>query len=71
MRALEVELGPETSALGFRFGLHSGPVTGGVLRGQRARFQLFGDVSQFHNIYGVSRFNSTRVLTFGPFLIPL
>ncbi|CAB9504460.1 Receptor-type guanylate cyclase gcy [Seminavis robusta] len=42
-RKLEVELGPETSALGFRFGLHSGPVTGGVLRGQRARFQLFGD----------------------------
>jgi hypothetical protein len=42
-RELEVELGPETSTLGFRFGLHSGPVTGGVLRGQRARFQLFGD----------------------------
>ena len=27
----------------FRFGLHSGPVTAGVLRGERARFQLFGD----------------------------
>lgn len=27
----------------MRFGLHSGPVTAGVLRGQRARFQLFGD----------------------------
>ena len=26
-------------------GLHSGPVTAGVLRGERARFQLFGDVS--------------------------
>jgi len=24
-------------------GMHSGPVTGGVLRGQNARFQLFGD----------------------------
>jgi class 3 adenylate cyclase len=24
-------------------GLHSGPVTAGVLRGQKARFQLFGD----------------------------
>jgi class 3 adenylate cyclase len=23
--------------------MHSGPVTGGVLRGERARFQLFGD----------------------------
>ena len=27
----------------MRFGLHSGPVTAGVLRGERARFQLFGD----------------------------
>lgn len=41
--SLEVELGPDTSSLGFRFGLHSGPVTAGVLRGQRARFQIFGD----------------------------
>jgi class 3 adenylate cyclase len=24
-------------------GMHSGPVTGGVLIGSRARFQLFGD----------------------------
>ena len=24
-------------------GLHSGPVTAGVLRGQKSRFQLFGD----------------------------
>lgn len=24
-------------------GLHSGPVTAGVLRGKRSRFQLFGD----------------------------
>jgi len=27
----------------MRFGLHSGPVTAGVLRGEKARFQLFGD----------------------------
>jgi class 3 adenylate cyclase len=27
----------------MRFGLHSGPVTAGVLRGDRAQFQLFGD----------------------------
>jgi len=27
----------------LRIGMHSGPVTGGVLRGQNARFQLFGD----------------------------
>jgi hypothetical protein len=37
--------GPDTAALAFRVGLHSGPVTGGVLRGDNARFQLFGDVS--------------------------
>lgn len=27
----------------MRIGIHSGPVTAGVLRGDRARFQLFGD----------------------------
>jgi class 3 adenylate cyclase len=40
---LSVTLGPGTSDLSMRFGLHSGPVTAGVLRGDRARFQLFGD----------------------------
>ena len=44
-KSLEVTLGPDTADLGLRIGLHSGPVTGGVLRGARARFQLFGDVS--------------------------
>jgi class 3 adenylate cyclase len=29
----------------LRFGLHSGAVTGGVLRGHRSRFQLFGDAA--------------------------
>ena len=43
VRQLEVTLGPDTAELGLRFGLHSGPVTAGVLRGERARFQLFGD----------------------------
>uniref|UniRef100_A0A7S2YKF8 Phosphodiesterase n=1 Tax=Entomoneis paludosa TaxID=265537 RepID=A0A7S2YKF8_9STRA len=42
-KKLVVELGPETEELGLRLGLHSGPVTAGVLRGERARFQLFGD----------------------------
>jgi class 3 adenylate cyclase len=42
-RMLEVTLGPDTGELGMRFGLHSGPVTAGVLRGDRSRFQLFGD----------------------------
>jgi class 3 adenylate cyclase len=40
---LEIALGPDTADLSLRMGLHSGPVTAGVLRGERARFQLFGD----------------------------
>ena len=42
-KKLEIQLGPDTTELAMRFGLHSGPVTAGVLRGERARFQLFGD----------------------------
>ena len=42
-RQLEATLGPDTGDLALRIGLHSGPVTAGVLRGERARFQLFGD----------------------------
>ena len=42
-KRLEVTLGPDTGDLAVRIGLHSGPVTAGVLRGERARFQLFGD----------------------------
>ena len=34
---------PSTADLGMRVGLNSGPVTAGVLRGEKARFQLFGD----------------------------
>jgi class 3 adenylate cyclase len=40
---LEVTLGPGTADLALRMGMHSGPVTAGVLRGARSRFQLFGD----------------------------
>ena len=42
-KELESTLGPDTGALSMRFGLHSGAVTAGVLKGERARFQLFGD----------------------------
>jgi hypothetical protein len=35
--------GPGTDELAMRFGIHSGPVTAGVLRGEKSRFQLFGD----------------------------
>eukprot|EP00980_Cylindrotheca_fusiformis_P025951 scaffold14981_cov90-Cylindrotheca_fusiformis.AAC.1 len=40
---LEVTLGPDTGDLDLRTGIHSGQVTAGVLRGERSRFQLFGD----------------------------
>eukprot|EP00977_Amphora_coffeiformis_P015627 scaffold4599_cov219-Amphora_coffeaeformis.AAC.8 len=40
---LTPSLGHDTLELGLRLGIHSGPVTAGVLRGERARFQLFGD----------------------------
>eukprot|EP00980_Cylindrotheca_fusiformis_P000976 scaffold265_cov131-Cylindrotheca_fusiformis.AAC.11 len=40
---MEVTLGPNTAALDLRIGIHSGQVTAGVLRGERSRFQLFGD----------------------------
>ena len=43
VKKLEVLLGPDTADLSMRFGLHSGPVTAGVLRGEKSRFQLFGD----------------------------
>jgi class 3 adenylate cyclase len=39
-RKLEVTLGPDTGNLELRFGLHSGPVTAGVLR-VKSRFQLW------------------------------
>jgi class 3 adenylate cyclase len=34
-----------TKDLALRIGLNSGPTTAGVLRGEKSRFQLFGDVS--------------------------
>jgi class 3 adenylate cyclase len=38
--------------LALRIGLNSGPTTAGVLRGEKARFQLFGDVSkQVSSVY--------------------
>ena len=43
VRDLEGSLGPDTAALSVRVGLHSGPVTAGVLMGSRCRYQLFGD----------------------------
>jgi class 3 adenylate cyclase len=52
-----------TSDLALRIGLNSGPTTAGVLRGEKARFQLFGDVSSktFLLLYGnVSIYSSNN-----------
>jgi len=43
VQALEAWLGPGTSELSLRIGIHSGPVMVGILRGEKTRFQLFGD----------------------------
>jgi len=45
-KKLEISLGPDTGDLSIRVGLHSGPVTAGVLRGDKSRFQLFGDTGK-------------------------
>ena len=36
-------LGSETTEIKLRCGLYYGPVTAGVLRGLRSRFEIFGD----------------------------
>lgn len=41
--SLADSLGHDTLNLSFRVGLHSGSVTAGVIRGDKSRFQLFGD----------------------------
>jgi class 3 adenylate cyclase len=43
VQELHPVLGSSTLALQGRCGMHSGPITAGVLRGEKARFQLFGD----------------------------
>ena len=43
MSQLANTLGEDTRKLSLRVGMASGPVTGGVLRGEKGRFQLFGD----------------------------
>lgn len=52
-RELEATFGPDTGDLDLRIGVHSGPVTAGVLRGERARFQ----VGQKSGFFGDDFFN--------------
>lgn len=44
---LEVMLGPDTADLAIRAGIHSGPVTAGVLRGERSRCKWRSSLSCF------------------------
>jgi Adenylate and Guanylate cyclase catalytic domain len=51
---LVLELGPDTNTLKLRIGLHSGPVVAGVLRGDKSRFQLFGETMTIANMMEAS-----------------
>ena len=50
LRTLSSTLGEDTQKLNIRVGIHSGSVTAGVLRGEKGRFQLFGDTSTFSQL---------------------
>ena len=51
-KELETTLGPSTGDLAVRIGMHSGAITAGVLRGEKGRFQLFGDTGMDFYMFG-------------------
>ena len=62
IKVLKSSLGEDVLDLGMRFGLHSGPVTAGVLRGEKSRFQLFGTtVSRAASMEHTGRSNKIQV----------
>ena len=67
-KELFIELSPKlkTRNLGIRIGIHSGPVTAGVLRGDKARFDIFGGAQIFGLFITLSffLFISTFILRF-------
>ena len=56
--SLKQLVGPDTGDLSMRFGVHSGQVTAGVLRGEKSRFQLFGDTVNTGTFVLVACFSS-------------
>jgi hypothetical protein len=50
--------------LSLRIGLNSGPTTAGVLRGEKARFQLFGDVRETSKLSGSKAFPLSHSIVF-------
>jgi class 3 adenylate cyclase len=59
-----------TADLALRIGLNSGPTTAGVLRGEKARFQLFGDVrsalsrSEFEFVFAAEAPGISNLISF-------
>lgn len=62
---LKETLGEDTAELCMRFGLHSGPVTAGVLRGEKSRFQLFGNTGTYDKLVQM-RWNKSNLICMSP-----
>ena len=63
--AMAGRLGADTTTLNLRIGIHSGPVTAGVLRGEKGRFQIFGDTGTSGSVMVLSYFvRSILILLF-------